>query len=687
MPNVPPPPAVQVIRARALIADGRASEALAILDGIDWHDTEQPDLSLGSLARASALQTLGRTSELWDEVVRLTEMRHTSAVVERLGHAWRLILAAFVGESISDARSALRDLVAQTSSMGLRYFAGVALHNEATAALAQGDYEQAYRLASQARVELTASPAGGRVESSSTMTQAVAAFELGLMDEGLSLARTATSDSNADPDVLADAIYVAAVTGDADRAAILESRLARKLAGGATHVGSRSQAAYARIACLVTQGCYSDASLQADELAASAQEEMDSVSRSAYIRAMLATISDESSAVEEATQSLAAAESQNAWRWEARLRILEAAARRDAVGLRRWLVDTAAVSRLALLELAEVLTSRLDILNPVPSELLSSIRGHPHRWLPVLSRELNSDRPSADVAAQLVSAYGGIEHAPQLVAFERRAGGGPRKRGLSRALIHRVSPTLQIHDLGRASYEMAGRRLRSSDRRRKAASLLLFLATRTRQPATREQIMEVLWPNQSPSSAVNSLHQTLHFVRRDIAPWHEEGITAEYVPMQSDLVFLDPELVQVDSVSFLRQANDAIRSGDLTRSGGNLVRLYTGRFAPEFEYEDWAADWRSLLHTTYLHLAHATATAMTAAGLASQAVEVLARAIEIDGQAFELQVTLIRLLNRLGARDAALEQYGHYVAIMRRELDIKAPSFDDLVDGAQDVPP
>ena len=33
-----------------------------------------------------------------------------------------------------------------------------------------------------------------------------------------------------------------------------------------------------------------------------------------------------------------------------------------------------------------------------------------------------------------------------------------------------------------------------------------------------------------------------------------------------------------------------------------MLALYRGHFAPEFEYEEWADEWRTHLHTTYLHL-------------------------------------------------------------------------------------
>ena len=104
--------------------------------------------------------------------------------------------------------------------------------------------------------------------------------------------------------------------------------------------------------------------------------------------------------------------------------------------------------------------------------------------------------------------------------------------------------------------------------------------------------MEQLWPDQNPRSASNSLHQTLFFLRRDIEAAKEQGPTADYVRMESDLIYLNPELVQIDSVAFHRQGAAVLAARQSEASGREILRLYAGRFAPEFEYEDWAEDSR-----------------------------------------------------------------------------------------------
>ena len=59
-PGVVPPPAVEVIRARALIADGRAAEALVALDTLQHQVLASRDVPLLGIARCAALHTLGQ---------------------------------------------------------------------------------------------------------------------------------------------------------------------------------------------------------------------------------------------------------------------------------------------------------------------------------------------------------------------------------------------------------------------------------------------------------------------------------------------------------------------------------------------------------------------------------------------------------------------------------------------------
>ena len=59
--------------------------------------------------------------------------------------------------------------------------------------------------------------------------------------------------------------------------------------------------------------------------------------------------------------------------------------------------------------------------------------------------------------------------------------------------------------------------------------------------------MEALWPDIDPDGAINSLNQTVYFLRRVFEPDYQEDLSPGYVHQESDLVFLDDELVQSSS--------------------------------------------------------------------------------------------------------------------------------------------
>ncbi len=191
--------------------------------------------------------------------------------------------------------------------------------------------------------------------------------------------------------------------------------------------------------------------------------------------------------------------------------------------------------------------------------------------------------------------------------------------------------------------------------------------------------MDSLWPDQSPKSAMNSLHQTLFFLRRDLEPWYEDGSTADYIRVESELVYLDRDLFQIDSVAFARQVADILGSGTALTRGPEMLRLYKGGFAPEFEYEEWTEDWRVHLHGAFLRLAHMTAQALISEGRYAEVVEVLVPVVTLDPAAFDLRATLVACLAATGATDAAHMHYRSMAAAYERDFGLPARSYEEVV--------
>ena len=116
--------------------------------------------------------------------------------------------------------------------------------------------------------------------------------------------------------------------------------------------------------------------------------------------------------------------------------------------------------------------------------------------------------------------------------------------------------------------------------------------------ATRDEALEALWPELGPDTAVNSLHQTIYFLRRIFEPDYREGLSAGYVGFDGEVVSLDRELVDTASRHAWRLLES---SGSPTpASAHQLLDRYVQRYALEFAYEEWAVPYRDTLHAAVL---------------------------------------------------------------------------------------
>jgi DNA-binding SARP family transcriptional activator len=190
-------------------------------------------------------------------------------------------------------------------------------------------------------------------------------------------------------------------------------------------------------------------------------------------------------------------------------------------------------------------------------------------------------------------------------------------------------------------------------------------------------VLDELWPDADPVSAANSLNQSLFFLRRDVDPWYEDGLSIDYVHFESDLVWLDAELTSVQSSSFLQAVRDARHAATGGTAAAATIPRYTGRFAPEFEYDEWAMGWRQRLHAEFLEMAAATMDLLEGSGNLSEARDVAAHVLEVDSTAREIEHRLVRVYWRLGARSAALAQYEHLVAVDKAD-GLEPPSMSEI---------
>ncbi len=217
--------------------------------------------------------------------------------------------------------------------------------------------------------------------------------------------------------------------------------------------------------------------------------------------------------------------------------------------------------------------------------------------------------------------------------------------------------TIQITLLGRFEVSVDAVPVTESHwARRHAAALVKVLALAPGRRLHREQILDLVWPDDTIDEAVPKLHKAAHFARRAIE-------VPNSVVLRGDSAVLCPDAeVTIDVVRFEELARRALADGDIG-AGREALALYTGELLPGDRYEVWAEERREQLRLRHLDLLR----------LDGQWDAV----VELDAGDELAHLELMRRHAANGDRHGALRQFERMDRTLRRELGV-APSRDAL---------
>jgi two-component SAPR family response regulator len=234
-----------------------------------------------------------------------------------------------------------------------------------------------------------------------------------------------------------------------------------------------------------------------------------------------------------------------------------------------------------------------------------------------------------------------------------------------------------VEDQNRVSILVGARHVAGSTIRRKVLGLMCFLLTKPAMSSTRDQVLDALWPELDPLDALNSLNQTVYFLRRVLEENYVDDLSPGYLHHDSDLIWLDSELVTSRS-NECRRLIKTLPTEPTPDQVSELVEAYEGRFALDFEYEEWATPYREWLHASYLEVVERAVTGDLESGHFERGIRTARRVLDVDPSAEHIEVSLLRLYRASGAHAAAAEQYSHYASSMRDQLGVEPPPLESL---------
>ena len=214
---------------------------------------------------------------------------------------------------------------------------------------------------------------------------------------------------------------------------------------------------------------------------------------------------------------------------------------------------------------------------------------------------------------------------------------------------------IQITLLGRFAVMVGGVPVAcASWKRRHAAAIVKVLALAPGRRLHREQVIDLLWPEDTIAGAVPKLHKAAHFARRAIG-------VPDAVVLRGDQVILCPGGgVTVDAVRFEELARLALAAGDAAAAREALA-LYGGELLPGDRYEEWAEPRREQLRRSHLDLLRLDGRWEAVA--------------ELDPADERAHLALMRQHAANGDRHAALRQFERLDRALRQELGV-APGLE-----------
>ncbi len=134
----------------------------------------------------------------------------------------------------------------------------------------------------------------------------------------------------------------------------------------------------------------------------------------------------------------------------------------------------------------------------------------------------------------------------------------------------------------------------------RATHLVQLLSLQPRYRLTREQVIDILWPQLAPEAGATNLRKALHHARQALG--RQDGISVQ----SGELVLWPDRTVRVDADTFEHRAEAALRQRDAA-AYAEAASAYAADLLPGSRYEAWTEPARERLHARYLEVLRASA--------------------------------------------------------------------------------
>ncbi len=232
-------------------------------------------------------------------------------------------------------------------------------------------------------------------------------------------------------------------------------------------------------------------------------------------------------------------------------------------------------------------------------------------------------------------------------------------------------PQVEARLLGAFELAIDGRRV-DRWRGQRGPAVLKYLLVHRDRPCTRDILMEVFWPDATPSQARNRLHVALSAVRQSL----RDAIDQPVVEFRHGLYRLNPDIpIDSDVDEFDRWATAASRAdaaGDYSEAlaaSERAVAAYRGDLLADTPYDDWAVLPREALRIRYLDILDRLTALYIEGGRVTECIATARLVLQQDACREDAHRLLMHCYARQGRTHQAFRQFDLCCDALRTMLD------------------
>lgn len=234
--------------------------------------------------------------------------------------------------------------------------------------------------------------------------------------------------------------------------------------------------------------------------------------------------------------------------------------------------------------------------------------------------------------------------------------------------------TVEIHLLGEFCLKVDGQDTKLSAHSYQLWNLLGYLIVFRNREIPHQELIKMLWPDDTIDSPSNALKNLIYRIRTNLAKNGGPELKS-MISYAKGKYTLNPAFrYEIDIEEFEELCGRAEAPGAAEEERiacyGRILELYRGDFFPELSLSPWVIPLHVYYHQRFVAAVSGLLGLLEKQGRYQEVVAVCKRAIPLDQMEESFHQAYIRALSKLGTPDKALDYYEYVTGLFYNELGI-----------------